>query len=783
MFIARLIHRIGFRHIMVALLLVIATATLTAGLAGLVKGVEEGVFWLIGVAGLAAGWLLARSRMKGFWAAILGIPLGILMLVYMLADLSSPLWAITRSLVFLANHALRQEELGPPDPTPLLLANQELVSRLNSFVTHLYTWWNGLIVQQPVFDRVALTLLWGVLIWLVTLWAAWAIYRRHLPLHAIIPMAAVLAIMLNYTRGNANLMLPIVLVSLSLMGLVSFDNQQKRWITSKVDYAEDVVLDASLAIFFLTITLTTASALTPSLSIRQIIRFGQRIYLEFQGDTEQVAESLGVSPQTQPNALDDLNQGGLPRQHMLNSGPDLSQIVVMTVKTNDLPPLSVIEAASLDVPTYYWRGITYDGYLGSGWESSFTLNYVYNAGEPALLELPPASSNLRIVNQQVEYAQDVGGILYTAGDLVTVDHRYKVAWRLPIEQGADAYGSTIESQSYRAQSLLASPSIHQLQQAGEEYPDWIEERYLQIPDSVPTRVRRLASELTAGAVTPYDKAQAIETYLRSFPYNLEVPAAPAGQDVADYFLFDLQEGYCDYYATAMVVLARLSGLPARLAVGYATGEYDPVNARYVVTEANAHSWPEIYFPDIGWVAFEPTAGLPPIDRSTQDLQAINLPDLKPAQGFSLLEWLRTFTWYSWVKFAVWLLVAALLVWLASDFPRLRRKPPAAAIGHLYLRLLRRTQRLAHPLTGDTPYEFNARMHQRVDDLPGAGYSLLAPTLPDVERLADLYAHAAYSPVPPDRFKRSLAIRSWQNIRLRLWLADNWLKIRARFSRK
>ena len=223
-------------------------------------------------------------------------------------------------------------------------------------------------------------------------------------------------------------------------------------------------------------------------------------------------------------------------------------------------------------------------------------------------------------------------------------------------------------------------------------------------------------------------------------------------------------------------------MPARLAIGYASGSYDSVNARYIVSEADAHSWVEIYFPDLGWVIFEPTAGRPPINRSDQNAAMIALPDLKPAQGFSLLEWLRTFTWLSWLKVAAWVIGAGLFLWLAGDFPRLRRKPPAAAIGHLYIRLLRRAQRLAGAQTGDTPYQFNARMQQRIDTLPAFGHSLLAPVLPDVERLADFYARAAYSPVPPDRFKRSLAIRSWKNIRFRLWLADTWLRLRARFTR-
>jgi hypothetical protein len=111
--------------------------------------------------------------------------------------------------------------------------------------------------------------------------------------------------------------------------------------------------------------------------------------------------------------------------------------------------------------------------------------------------------------------------------------------------------------------------------------------------SIPPRVMMLAREITAAATTPYDRARAIESYLRAFPYTLDLPAPPPQRDVADYFLFDLQKGYCDYYATAMVVMARAADLPARLGTGYAEGRYDINTARYTITEADAHSWVEV----------------------------------------------------------------------------------------------------------------------------------------------------------------------------------------------
>ena len=93
-----------------------------------------------------------------------------------------------------------------------------------------------------------------------------------------------------------------------------------------------------------------------------------------------------------------------------------------------------------------------------------------------------------------------------------------------------------------------------------------------------------------------------------------MPPPEGLSDVADYFLFDLQRGYCDYYATAFVVLARLAGLPTRFVTGFAPGNWSMNEQLWIVTEADAHSWPEVYFPEVGWVPFEPTGGRPALER-------------------------------------------------------------------------------------------------------------------------------------------------------------------------
>jgi Transglutaminase-like superfamily/Domain of unknown function (DUF4129) len=131
---------------------------------------------------------------------------------------------------------------------------------------------------------------------------------------------------------------------------------------------------------------------------------------------------------------------------------------------------------------------------------------------------------------------------------------------------------------------------------------------LQLPDAVTARTRAQAQQIVkdAGATNPYDQAKAIQEYLRRLTYDETRSAPPEGRDWIDYFLFTSQRGYCDDFASAMVVLLRSLNVPARLAQGYAGGALDPQLNAYIVRESIGHSWPEVYFPGFGWQRFEPT---------------------------------------------------------------------------------------------------------------------------------------------------------------------------------
>jgi hypothetical protein len=305
-------------------------------------------------------------------------------------------------------------------------------------------------------------------------------------------------------------------------------------------------------------------------------------------------------------------------------------------------------------------------------------------------------------------------------------------------------------------------------------PAEISERYLALPESVPERVLELARDVAGDAPTVYDRAVAIEHYLRAYPYTLELPDPPTGRDLVDYFLFERQEGYCDYYASAMVVMARSVGVPARLASGYAQGSYDHESDRWVVREKDAHSWVEVCFPGIGWVEFEPTAGQPALDRSAGEEPAdLALPPLPPRA----MGWWQEVQWGLAVVVGAALLLVALIVGLWR--PR-RAMTGAQVVRDRQARLLRWGARLGHPLRdGQTLHEYAQLLGEALRQRSrGARWTRVqrsgeeAP--PAVEQLSDAFIRAQYSQGQVTDREGWHVRELWTRLRRHLWVL--WLAL-------
>jgi len=756
----------------------VALSSVAMGLADVIRELDDSLALTVSVIGILVGWGLATMPLPGWLATILASIFGFGVVFLRVGQLGGKLVALLQMLAGLSANILRWllDGLsdGPaPDWTPVVPALAELWAGVSTLLGRVRDWSLALAARESAFDPVSVALVWCLTLWAVSAWAGWAVRRRDQPLHGITLAGALLAATLSYAGGRPYILLMLLGATLLLLALTGYDVRVRRWQAAGIDFP-NLGSDITRVVIPLSLALVVAAGLAPSLSMRKMIEFVQELGDRRAEEIKMVAESLGIEQQplrVQETVLDKVRAGGLPRRHLLGSGPELSDRTVMIVSTGDLPPGPPEEVMSQPPPRYYWRSLTYDRYAHSGWFTGGTETVEYGAGEPAVAA---TLATQRTVRQEVQVVGYLGDLLHVAGTLVAVDQSYQVAWRSP----GDALGATIEATTYRADSLVPVISEEQLRSAGSDYPEWVQSRYLALPDTVPARVLSLARDLTAIEPTPYDRARAIETYLRAFRYTLDVPAPPPDQDVVDYFLFDLQEGYCDYYATAMVVLARAAGLPARLVVGYATGRYDPVNAHYVVAEDNAHTWVEVYFPGYEWVEFEPTGGFPSIKHSVEASSfEWSEPEgrLEPAvAGWDVPGWV----WWLGLPGGLALVALAGIVWSAADRWWLRHREPVAAVAILYRRLERHGRRLAVPSqVGDTPYEFAASLAGWVADLAQRGRwsGVLTSAVQEVRQLTELYVQASYSSRLPGAADRTRAIQTWQGLRWRLWLARMWQK--------
>jgi hypothetical protein len=373
------------------------------------------------------------------------------------------------------------------------------------------------------------------------------------------------------------------------------------------------------------------------------------------------------------------------------------------------------------------------------------------------------------LRQNVHWRYDNRSMRYTLGFPVVFDHAVTAYWR---DQTDLVRVSAPQQNQYEVITRHSAASSEELRTATlDNVHPAILRRYLRLPASVPQRVYDLAQEVAGDRPTPYDQALALERFLRQYDYSLEVPFPPPDADVVDFFLFDLQEGYCDYYASAMVVMARSLGLPARLATGFLAQEADDAGVQ-TVRQINGHAWAEVYFDDYGWVEFEPTAAFasPHAPRVQGDMNQA-LPELpEPAPETAPIPEREPHSEpiiWPWIGAAMALIcIVGYLLWQKLRRQRLNTDAVQDTYGNLQYQALKLGQELP---PGQTPYEFNDQFQERLDRY--TVHSRLAVQAEEisepVEELTALFAEHQYSEKPPDKAYR--AQKLWQRMRRPLWL--------------
>jgi transglutaminase-like putative cysteine protease len=248
----------------------------------------------------------------------------------------------------------------------------------------------------------------------------------------------------------------------------------------------------------------------------------------------------------------------------------------------------------------YWHAGAYDRYTGGGWARSGDAT-TYSG----LLSTPPGETT---TNEQQFRAEATIQTMPAAWKPVELTDAPSGDVRVTPSGDLQPAQPFSGGDGYTVVSEVPDWTDDQLRDAGTDYPERIRERYLQVPESTPDRVRRRAIELTANAQNPYDAASVLQQWLENNKeYSLDI-SRPSG-NIADAFIFEMDRGYCVYYATAMAMMLRILGIPARFAVGYTPGQR-VADDRWVVRGYDSHAWVDVYYPESGWIPFDPTPAGP-----------------------------------------------------------------------------------------------------------------------------------------------------------------------------
>ncbi|MGE5123528.1 MAG: transglutaminase-like domain-containing protein [Acidobacteriaceae bacterium] len=581
-----------------AILLIIIMQISAARLAATLWTRNLDVVEFVTLLGTILGLALGKSIFRRFWVILLSIFYGIVVIPW---QLSLPL----------------DSDLTYSERMVILWERLQLVIK-------------ELVTRNPITDSLLFLTLMSLLFWVLAIYSAVALARDDNPWKVILPggVAAFVIHSFDPLLVSRSWYLAFYLFfALILVARIVYLKNTARWRDNRTHTPPDMGFDLSrvalilsmILVFFAWNVPVVAETFRPAAEIWQS---ASRPWLSAKDRLSFMFASLRASVGLVENYYGPTLTLGL--------GSPLSNQVVMEVQAPTTPP---------NGGRFYWEARAYDTYQANQWFSNLTVSR----------DLTPNTVDLSQPGAEIREE-----VLFKFSPFVPISNLYVVSEPLWLSLPAQAYmannpdgtvnfsafltkGIVHPGESYSVRAAVDAMTILQLRDAGTIYPDWVVDDYLQLPASITPRTKELAQAIASGLNTPYDIAHAITQWLRNnIEYNQSVDRPPANQDRVDWFLFDYKKGYCLYYASAEVILLRSLGIPARMAVGYAQGEQETSQAQqppagvsssvtnpqelqtsnYIVRKKDAHAWPEIYFPGLGWIIFEPTVSQPDLTRPT-----------------------------------------------------------------------------------------------------------------------------------------------------------------------
>ncbi|MCL4541293.1 MAG: transglutaminase domain-containing protein [Chloroflexi bacterium] len=723
---------------------------------------QTDLLWPVTLSGFAVGLIagmLRPKRYRWFFAAVIG---GWVYLFLVVGGAIPTLSRLTTDVTVLGHWFLSRGASAPAGTIPLFDMVRSSLTAIGTFADQLASWWRlGGAGEAAVNDRVFLFLL-TLLCWTSTLYLGWAAYSGFAVFVAQLPVGAVLVTLVVLGgRGHAEVYL-FLATALLLTLRVHILGLQQRWSADGLDYPSAVRGElAATGLLFTAIAGGLAFAAPAFPNNPVAVRFWEVFNTPWSALEHSVGNAfLGVRHQVGGNNGLSLRLGG-PISFGNNK-------VVFYAVTGEAPPPNPSEHQLEDTgyvePEHYFVGATYATYNGAGWSlgsattASRTGVPLEPNGKPLYLGVPKGPGNVSqraasvpIVSpsppgskvvQHIDLVSDPNNLLYAYNMPVATDHPYGIVqiggWpeRLTLPAG---------TKTYTVVSIKPEVTAQDLERDSTHYPSWIAP-YLAIPH-VPARVAQLAKTWAGNATNPYTKAMNIEAQLRKIPYSTNIVPPPPGHDAVDYFLFDAKRGYCEYYASAMVVMLREVGVPARIATGYATTTYDRQKAAWVISENDAHTWVQVFFPSYGWLNFEPTPVNPEIIRPNVSSggAVVSLSFYHPRMALGIRrQWEHELS--------------------PGDYVQL-----------VYSRLLRSGGRRGlRKRSDETPLEYGHRL-ALLFDLDEAEVA------ESVRRVTRLYTMSRYSPRKLTAADRLEVMEAWRVLRFKLWGLHRRVKEYAKLS--
>jgi transglutaminase-like putative cysteine protease len=475
----------------------------------------------------------------------------------------------------------------------------------------------ALLKEQPVADNILFILLTGVSYWFISLWAGLALTRKQNPWFPLGLLAAsTVATQFFQPTSYRSDFLSVVFffLFLFLLGRLNYLTVQKDW--KKHSAYED---PESKPVFLRTTAILSVLLVVIAWGIPFLINVAtpgtkqHKAFIQTIEEGDDFFSNFFSSFQTRPIQKETVYGDTFK----LGSSQPLGEEVLLTVIT----PSDDFYAGN-----YYWKARSYSTYQDGIWSSIDVEGQTLEANSRVALQNEAQNTTgkfVMVANAELNYYY-LPGTTLQVNKPARISEMFKdtddydvIAWKplLPIK----------ENEAYQSESYFIPLTIEMLQNAGDNYPARIERVYLQLPEDFSERFHMLAEAITDGLDSDFEKTLAITDYLREqMIYSTEMGEISENLDPVFWFLFEGKNGTCNYYASAEVLMLRSIGIPARLGVGYAQGVEIEKNKVFEVRSKDSHAWPEVYFPHVGWVIFEPTSAQPAVQFSSEN-EMLNEP--------------------------------------------------------------------------------------------------------------------------------------------------------------